>query len=38
MAEADVHYLPEWDVTRSYTLALLRGLPQLVDFAGQLWD
>ena len=33
MAEADVHYLPEWDVTRSDTLAFLRGLPQLVDFA-----
>ncbi len=34
MAEADVHYLPEWDITRSDTLAFLRGLPQLlVHFA-----
>ena len=33
MAKQDVQYLPDWDVTRSDTLAFLRGLPQLVDFA-----
>ena len=31
--QADVHYLPLWDESRSDTLAFLRAFPQLVDFA-----
>ena len=33
MAEQDLQYLRVWDVTRSDTLAFLRGRPEVIDFA-----